>query len=281
DAEQKCDQAFIKLLWGERWTEVEPLGSRQSVRGLTAAALYPFYESRFRCVHTHLVLAGPPGLVVPELSLPDGPPASDPPRDPVPSSRELKLRTIYEDAPESYLLMAFPISISDPVEEVAGDLISTLLTGCEFIGLYKSIIDEAVLAYDIQSGWTVHRGHAYLSLSGWIPHRNLPRVLDMIFAELRRMAVDGVRDEAFEIGLAQERISLLSSLEGPRRLLGLYDDLHVAGFSVRQALDALDRVTPRDVQRLARRLFLETPPIVVVHGPGKRREVERWLVQSP
>lgn len=146
-------------------------------------------------------------------------------------------------------------------DSVIYDLIASLLTDGRTSRLYQSLVERQQIALAVD-GLNGFPGDKYPNLMLFYgltaPGHNVDEVGAALGVEIDRLKADPVSELELDRVKTQARASLLRSLdsnEGMARLLAEYEVKTGSWRNLFKELDALSKVTPADVQRVARTVF--------------------------
>ena len=135
------------------------------------------------------------------------------------------------------------------------------------------IVEKRGLAYSLHAGIDTFADAGTTVIDGACAPRKLPRVVEEIFRVVGALASTPVPEEELVRVQRRHRMTLAFSLDSPADLAGWYGAGEVLsapeGFEER--CRRVERVTPADVQRVARDTFRRRNAVVVVVGPAGRR----------
>ncbi|MCS7235316.1 MAG: pitrilysin family protein [Armatimonadota bacterium] len=145
-----------------------------------------------------------------------------------------------------------------------------LLGGGMASRLFQSVRERAGLAYAVGASLPASKGPAALTLTAGVHPANVDRALAAMLREVDHVRSRGPEEE--EVALARSRVvglHLLDHEDLRRRAFypAWYELLGVGHRFDRRVVELASRVTPADVQRVARR-YLEHPVVAVV-GPAR------------
>ncbi len=147
------------------------------------------------------------------------------------------------------------------------------------------IVERLGLAYAIHSSLETFEDVGVFSLEGACSPSKLGRVVGELLAVLARLRDEPVPADELERGQRRHRMSLTFALDNPYELVGWFGTGEVLGMpeSLEQRCRRVERVTPADVQRVARATFRRKNLVAVAVGPGGhslRRGLRRAVEES-
>lgn len=149
-------------------------------------------------------------------------------------------------------------------------LLNALLGGEMSSRLFQVVREKYGLAYSIQSGLNTFHDSGNLVVSCATSPKNLTRVLELILTEMADLCRRPVDEELLQATRECLKGRLLLSLESTdNRMSRLARNEYYLGrqVSIDSVLDAFDRVTPGDIQRISSELFQDDSLVLQVLGP--------------
>ena len=147
--------------------------------------------------------------------------------------------------------------------------LTTALGGGTSSRLFQEVRERRGLAYSVYAFASHHADAGLVGVSvGCLPAK-VTATLDVVHAELRRVAADGITAEELARSKSQLRGGLILGLEdsGSRMSrLGKAELLQGELLSLEESLARIDAVTITEVDALARELFAR-PEVMAVVGP--------------
>ena len=147
------------------------------------------------------------------------------------------------------------------------------------------IVERRGLAYSLHAGIDAFADAGMTVIDGACAPAKLPRVMEEVLRVLGGLAEKPVPEEELTRVQRRHRMTLAFSLDSAAELAGWHGSGEVLaapeGFEER--CRRVERVTPEDVARVARRSFRRRNAVAVVVGPARRRErnaVERLLART-
>ncbi len=167
--------------------------------------------------------------------------------------------TVRRPAPVPLLEVSYHAGAADDRDAEAEDLLEAILTSGESSRLYRRLVDRDLVAVDVGS-W-LQRGFNPGLLSFFVtvsPGRGLAAAESSLVDELSRVARDGVTEAEMEKARTQSLVSYwrsLKTIDGKADALGTYEVFRGDYKNLFAAPDRYARVTRRDLQAAARRIF--------------------------
>lgn len=146
------------------------------------------------------------------------------------------------------------------------------------------VVERRGLAYALHAGIDTFADAGMLVVDGACAPAKVSRVIEEVARVLARLAEEPVPEEELARVQRRHRMTLAFSLDSAAELAGWYGSGEVLaapeGFEER--CRRVERVTPADLQRVARETFRKDRMVAVVVGPGgvrRRRELERAVAR--
>ena len=140
----------------------------------------------------------------------------------------------------------------------ASYVLNTMLGGSMSSRLFQNIREKRGLAYSVFSGINAYRDAGSLTVYAGCANEAVGEVIDLIVEELRVIKQTPVADSELRRAKDHLKGSVMLSLENTASRMShlarqeIYFDRQ---FSLDETLDGIERVTPDDIQRVARELF--------------------------
>ena len=140
----------------------------------------------------------------------------------------------------------------------AADLLAEILGGGTASRLWQRVREERGLTYNIGSAAVMYRDCGFVSISGSASSDHMSEIIDIVTAEMRNLARDGVLEDELQLQKDQARASILLDLEDSASRAGSIAQselVHGRQISVEETLANLDAVTRDDVNAIAEEYF--------------------------
>lgn len=168
----------------------------------------------------------------------------------------------------------------DHKDRFAAYALNTALGGGVSSRLFQEVRERRGLAYSIYSYLSSYSDTGTLTIYAATRPREAARVLELACRQLRHLGARGLTRMELDRAKNQMKTGLMLSLESTHSRMSKLakDELHQGRyFSLKEMLDAIDRVRPEQVQRLARLLFDPRLLSVTALGPVTRPSLEAGL----
>jgi predicted Zn-dependent peptidase len=149
-------------------------------------------------------------------------------------------------------------------------ILNTLLGGSMSSRLFQNVREKRGLAYAVFSGLSAYRDAGNITIYAGCANEAVGEVIDLCVEELRGLKRTPVPDAELRRAKDHLKGSLMLSLENTASRMShlarqeIYFDRH---FGLDETLAGVERVTPDDLQRVARDLFANGSLAATVLGP--------------
>jgi predicted Zn-dependent peptidase len=279
DPDDVAHNLFSTLAWGESPLGRPIAGTVASIESMSRDQIRRFYQRHYRPERMVVSVAGNvdhAGLVRIVRSAFSRRGFLDRIADPVvtrQTTRSRKASTGIAQATRQFeqvnvVLGVQGITRSDPRRFALG-VLNAALGGGTSSRLFQEVREKRGLAYSVFSFASQHVDAGLVGVSvGCLPNK-LEQVLDVVRAELAKIAQDGIDDEELTRGKGQLKGGLVLGLEdSASRMtrLGKSELVDDELLSIDEVLASIDAVTLEDVRVLASELFSQSEILAVV-GP--------------
>ena len=196
-------------------------------------------------------------------------------RSPRPDARLSPRQTILRRSVEqAHFCLGVPGPHHRAPERFAFSLMNMVLGGGLSSRLFREVREKRGLAYSIGSFTHYFSDSGYFAVSGGVSPHTLREVLTITCNEIQRICEEPVPGPELELARAQALDAIVMGLENMEtRMTRLADGLLTWGrvTPIDEVVDEVNRVTPEDVRRVARRyLYGRTPALSLVAPRGCR-----------
>jgi len=260
-------QELVLDLYMESFWKGHPLGrpisgTKKSVAAITRGDVKRFFRSHYNSRNTVVSVAGnirhPEVYALAERCFSDlepGPALSAGPPPEIHAGRLIRHKAHLEQTHICLGTVCPPVSSK---ERYCAHLLSNILGGGMSSRLFQNIREKRGLVYSIYSMLSLyHDAGALVVYAGTAPE-NASRVVDLVLREFSRLREQLVSSRELERAKENIKGSMMLSLESSSsRMTHLAQQLIYYGrfYKLEEILDAVERVTSRDIRDLARRIF--------------------------
>jgi predicted Zn-dependent peptidase len=284
DPGQHVYNVFDEAFFGDTPLGWEIAGDEDTVRSLTDDDIRGFWSSGYRPANVVVAVAGDltHEQVLDQVADTFGT-GNGVVRDwaPAPALPQARLAVRHRSTAQAHLCLGVPALARDHPDQWTLELLNTVLGDGSSSRLFLRVREEAGLAYDVHSFQTDYEDCGALQVYAGVDPDDLVPALTGILAELSRLRDERVPDAELEKARNYVVGRLELRMEESRHVatwLGTQEALHDRVLSVDEAIEALNRVTPADIQALAERLITDEALSLAVIGPrGRGRDIVRAL----
>ncbi len=188
----------------------------------------------------------------------DLPPNGTVPRDDPPVTHARLVLRNKKSLKQVHLCLGVPCCPMPHEDRFAAYLLNALLGGGMSSHLFQNIREREGLAYAVFSEVSPYRDTGCLSVYAGTSSENARRVVECVLTEFRKFKEELVSEEELQRGKDYLKGSLMLGLESTsNRMANLArQELYFGRFlSLDELTEGIERVTPGDVQRVARQFF--------------------------
>jgi predicted Zn-dependent peptidase len=171
----------------------------------------------------------------------------------------------------------------DHADRYSSYVMNTVLGGSMSSRLFQNVREKRGLAYAVFSGLSAYRDTGSMTIYAGCANDAVGELIDVVIGELRRMKDEPLPDAELRRAKDHLKGSLMLNLESTSSRMShiarqeIYFDRQ---FGLDETLDGVERVTPDDIQRVARDLFASDALAATVLGAVNGLEIPRerlWL----
>jgi predicted Zn-dependent peptidase len=194
----------------------EVLGEHATVSSMRVEQVADFHRAHYQPANIVVAVAG---LVDHDRVLKgivdrvDGRRGGRPPLRPAPQAPPLARMVLPRTTEQAHLAVSTPAPDRDDEERHAMSIVEHVLGGGMSSRLFQSIREQRGLAYSVYSYRLGYKGAGALAVYAGTSPSNAPKVLDLIHAELDRMATDGITAAELDSARGHVRGALALGLE--------------------------------------------------------------------
>jgi predicted Zn-dependent peptidase len=250
----------------------EILGDPEVIKAVAVPDIRTFFERHYRPGNVVISAAGnvEHGEVVAGLERRfAGWEGGAPPERSAPETPPLSIDVISRDTEQAHLAVSMRAPRRRSADRFALTLMNHALGGGVSSRLFQQIREERGLAYSVSSEWSGYSDAGALVISVGTAPEHAAEVLDLVRAELARMAQTGLSDREVEVAKGHVNADTLLALEdsGSRMSrLGAGLLLHDEVLPIEEVLARVEAVTESEIARLAASVLSSERTLAVV-GP--------------
>ena len=258
------------------------IGTRQTIRGFDKRMVRDFYRSVYTPRNLLVTAAGNLShqqlvdLVSAQFASLPARPVAKQAGPPVTHNRiVLKDKTSLEQMHVLAGMPAYPVAHP---QRFSAYVLNTLLGGSMSSRLFQTIREQRGLAYSVFSDLNPFRDSGMLAIYAGTSRQSLPRVLELMTAELRRFKDEPVPPDELKRGKDNLKGSVMLGLESTSsRMSNLArQEMYFGRFStLDEIVSEIDKVTVESVRQTARELFRSEAIALTVLGKLNGLQVRR------
>ncbi len=157
-------------------------------------------------------------------------------------------------------------------EKYAQKILATILGGNMSSRLFKEIREERGLAYYVRTSEETTTDTGYLVTQAGVPHNNVEKVIGIILKEYKKIREKGVSKLELERAKEYLKGTLSLTLEPSDAQASFYSTQELLRgkiLTLPEYFSELDKVSLKDIQKLARDIFLPAKLNLALIGPFK------------
>jgi predicted Zn-dependent peptidase len=161
-------------------------------------------------------------------------------------------------------------------------MLANILGGGMSSRLWEEVREKRGLAYSVQALVDFYPETGFLAAKAGVDHENLIVTLQIILKEMKRIARTGVKAEEFDRARSGFEGRLAFSLETSDTIAGNFAEQEAVRDEIivpEESLRRIKKVTRKDIQRVAKEIFVDEKLNCAVIGPhkGKEKKVQENL----
>jgi len=279
-------ELFTENFWADHPLGRPILGTKETVESLTAEGLHGYFRGTYTAPNLIVAAVGNVdharvrdivmktfgSLPTNATAIAEGPP------------RPVACTVIRnKDLEQSHVCLGTSGYRQDHHERYSSYVMNTILGGSMSSRLFQNVREKRGLAYAVFSGLSAYRDTGSMTIYAGCANDAVGELIDVVITELRK-----VKDEpldAAELRRAKDHLkgSLMLNLESTSSRMShiarqeIYFDRQ---FGLDETLEGVERVTPEDIQRVARDLFSPDGLAATVVGAVNGLQISRerlWL----
>jgi predicted Zn-dependent peptidase len=180
-------------------------------------------------------------------------PVTEPPAPAAPILIEQK-----KELEQAHLVIAAPFPHAKSSERYAASLLSSVVGGGTSSRLWQTIREERGLAYSVGAGGSTFSDVGVFTIYAGTSPEHLDEVVDLSLNELRRVVAESISEDELKLAKDQAISSILLGLESSSArvsALARQEIIHGRRISPEETIQKIEKVTPDDMQRVARKFF--------------------------
>lgn len=268
---------FLELLYGNQPAGWNIGGTKETVRKLRRDDFITYRTARYVAPKTAVIVAGSFSEKDAKqwtTALFGGLPRKRAPMKPSTkeSQRGPRVRVKYKQSDQNHMVLGVrAFSVFDP-RRYALQVLAHTLGGGMSSRLFKRVREELGAAYYVRADEDLSIDHGFLSISAGINHAKLHEVVTAVLGECRRLAEERIPDSEFRRVKDHLIGGFLIGLETSDALASFYGGQEILVkrlIAPDEVTRRIEKVTPRDVQEVAKLVFRDKYLNLALIGPQK------------
>lgn len=181
---------------------------------------------------------------------------------------------------QTHLCIGFPgLPYSSP-ERTTALVLNTYLGGGMSSVLFQKIREQRGLAYSVYSYNDLFRDTGMFGVYVGTDQRHLKSAIEIILKETERLKRRSLTTAQVDLVKNQLKGHLVIGLESTSGRMGRLarQELMLNRFvPLRETIEAIDNVSPRDIQKLARSMFDEDRMAIATLGPANEKDLKSFI----
>lgn len=192
------------------------------------------------------------------------------------------LKIYYKDTDQSHLILGVRSCNMFSPERYATAMLGTILGGGMSSRMFHNIRERHGLTYYIDAASEQMIDTGYFFARAGVEHKNIDKTIKLVLKELSRMKDKPVAEK--EIRKAKEYLKgkTLMSLESTSSVASFFGDQELFKEGIKTPVELfkeIEKVTPKQLQRIAKKIFRDQTLNLAVIGPYKDEEKFQKLLR--
>lgn len=282
-----CQMLFTKLLYGDQPAGWDIAGTKESVSAITRKDLLDYMESQYVTKNTLVVISGniKEKEVVKEVEILFSKLRNHDAKKNLPvieSQKKPEVLNFYKETDQTHLCLGVrTFNIFHP-DRYTQTVSAAILGGMMSSRLFVKIREELGLAYYIKTGVEDNPDTGFLATRAGVDNKKLKSAVEAIIEEYKKMKKEKVSSK--ELKKAKEHLKgkMSISLESSDMLAyfhGMNELLEGKYYKIEEIFNLIDKVTPSDIQKMAKRIFRNDNINLSLVGPHKNKKILEDLLK--
>lgn len=154
-------------------------------------------------------------------------------------------------------------------------VLANILGGGMSSRLWEEVREKRGLAYSVQALVDFYPETGFLAAKAGVEHENLVETMQIILREMKKVAKNGVKQEEFDRARSGFEGRLAFSLETSDTIAGNFAEQEAVRGEIivpEESLKRIKKVTRKDIQRVAKEIFVDDKLNCAIIGPQKKNE---------
>lgn len=280
--QQKVGQALVTLMYGDQPAGWPIIGTRQNVLSFKRKDFINYKDAHYHAENTLIVVSGAVDTktilsIVSEIFKPIPVTKLTKKKKTVVKNKSFKLEVIEKKSDQSHIAIGFHSVAFGHKDGPVVSLLATILGRGMSSRLFQVLREELGVAYYVQAGTDSHSDHGLMEIMAGVDKNRLNEVLNKITEILNEIKAELVSKEelkkARDYALGMQRLHLESS-DDIALFYGIQMLMKNSYKNIKEISLEYQKVTPKDIQKMAQKLFTRENINVAIIGPIKKDKVD-------
>ncbi|MBI3627755.1 MAG: insulinase family protein [Candidatus Sungbacteria bacterium] len=278
---------YERLLYGDQNAGWEIIGTEKNIRTFTPEQFRGYFKNQYTAENTAVIVAGnfTEAKVIAKIKKLFGRVRASRPRSKglfKESPKALGIKLHAKETDQSHILVGFKgLTISDR-ERYAAELLAAILGGSWSSRIWDRVRDRLGLAYTVHTSNDAYTNRGHLTTYAGVAHGNVEKAITAVMQEYGRITRSLV--SARELARTKDYVRGISliGLEASNAVasfIGVEEVLTHKPLTIDEVFAKIEKVSARDIQRVARRLFRPERLNLALIGPHKDEAKFRRLLK--
>ena len=154
-------------------------------------------------------------------------------------------------------------------------ILANILGGGMSSRLWEEVRDKRGLAYSVQAFTDFYPETGFFAVKAGVEHENLINTLQIVLKEMKKIATTGITKEEFMRARSGFAGRLAFSMETSNAIAGNFAEQEAVRDEIivpAESLKRINKVSRKDIQRVARDIFVNEKLNCAIIGPHKQNE---------
>ncbi len=272
----RIEDVFETCVYGDNSAGWEVIGTVENIKRFKRRAFVDYWQRQYGADNLHLILSGnlPKNIdsVAKKYFKQFKPNTKKEPVKIILKQKEPQIRVEYKESDQVNLSIGVKAFAVEDKREVVLKLMQLILGGSMSSRLFTEIREKRGLAYYIKVQAELYRDSGYLAAEAGLKTQAVYEAIEVILAEFKKLVNEPVSDE--ELNRTRDMIKgkLAIYLESSDAVANYYAKQSVTRKKLRKPeefIAQLEKVTAKDIQKLAKEIFVNDKLNLAIIGPIK------------
>jgi predicted Zn-dependent peptidase len=287
DPQSRAWILFEQLLWGDQPAGWPVIGVEKNIKSFSREDFVKYFQSQYSAKNTLVIVSGafPKNAEANIKKTFSGIGRTRPFGKKRATHSQREPRVLIEEKPieATNIILGFPAFSMYDKRRFALRLLSIILGGNMSSRLFTEVREKRGLAYYVSASPTLYTDSGYIEISAGVPHDKVATTIDVIGEELRRIKRDGISVDELKKAKDYVRGNTAIEMEDSSSLASFFGEQALFKKKIQEPNDLLcsmDRVTEKEIQTLARQLFVGTKANVAIVGYNQDTVAIKGLLKN-